>query len=121
MIPLQETFDTVVNHLRKQNKRALKFDNGYEAGCMYRSEDGLMCAVGCLIKDEDYNPKFEGQSVLTVGGNPTIVGELLASYGHDLILCRSLQYIHDNSAPENWETQFEKTARLYDIAYKPKE
>lgn len=51
---LQETFDKVVNGLRKQGCRSLK--NGR---CRYRGDNGRKCAVGMVIPDEDYNPDME--------------------------------------------------------------
>jgi len=51
----QETFDYVVRHLYEQGKPALND----EMGCMYRTENGLMCAVGCLIPDSMYDKEME--------------------------------------------------------------
>jgi hypothetical protein len=31
--------------------------------CRYRAPDGNRCAIGWCIKDEDYNPTWEGSSV----------------------------------------------------------
>lgn len=50
----QEIFDQVARHLVKQGVRA------YSGGsCKYRSADGLMCAVGCLMSDEEYDEKYD--------------------------------------------------------------
>lgn len=54
----QEIFDKVVRHLYAQGKPAM---NG--ANCRYRSNDGLSCAVGCLIPDSCYDPGMENQTV----------------------------------------------------------
>lgn len=51
----QETFDFVVQHLYQQGKPAMD-EEGY---CLYRTKDGLMCAVGCLIPDEMYYLSME--------------------------------------------------------------
>jgi hypothetical protein len=63
----QEIFDKVYTHLEQQGE-ASALETG---ACLYRSEDGKMCAVGCLIIDEDYNSDFEGNSVF----------ELIEDYG----------------------------------------
>lgn len=42
-------------------------DFGYDvssASCVYRTEDGRKCAVGCLIPDTKYDPRFEGEGLL---------------------------------------------------------
>lgn len=53
----QEVFDYVAKHLIKQGKQAVAGSN-----CAYRSPEGLSCAVGCLITDEEYNVNMEGES-----------------------------------------------------------
>lgn len=46
----QELFDTVVTHLRKQNaKSEFYYEDGRLPSCVYRTEAGLSCAVGCLM------------------------------------------------------------------------
>ncbi len=120
MIPLQETFDTVVAHLRKQNKRAIKIDSGSVESCVYLAEDGSKCAAGCLIKPEDYNESFEGCAVVSLGGQPSNVGLLLQEYGYDLKLLRALQRAHDNRKPQDWETEFQLIAKDFKLTYVPK-
>lgn len=53
----QEIFDTVARHLLKQGRPASKRDGA----CFYRTDDGLKCAAGVLIPDEDYSPWMENQ------------------------------------------------------------
>jgi len=65
----QETFNRVYNHLKKQGKPALDL----WGRCSYRTEEGLMCAVGCLISDEDYRVEFEGfclSGIIGLGWDP---------------------------------------------------
>lgn len=57
MLDRQTAFDTMVAHLRRQGERAF---NGQS--CLYRTNDGLKCAVGALIPDEEYRESFEGVS-----------------------------------------------------------
>lgn len=54
----QEVFDYVVRHLHGQ-KVPSKDTGGH---CKYRGPEGLMCAAGCLIADEEYTPSMEGNS-----------------------------------------------------------
>ena len=51
----QQVFDQVARHLIKQKVRAVN-----DAGmCQYRPGNGLMCAAGCLMTDEEYDIKFD--------------------------------------------------------------
>ena len=54
----QEVFNKVAAHLLAQGKPALKGED-----CVYRSKDGLKCAIGCLIPDENYTPEMERKSI----------------------------------------------------------
>jgi len=60
---LQELFSTVVNHLRKQGKPA----QDDEGQCVYRNDEGCMCAVGVLIKEDVYSDEIEGNSLFNHG------------------------------------------------------
>lgn len=108
----QETFDTVVAHLRKQGAKAEK--DGF---CKYRTPEGLKCAAGCLIPDSDYKEEFEG---LNVGpnGQLTEIGVLIKNLGHDIDLVRRLQYIHDNIPMKYWEEEFESLAKKHGLEKK---
>lgn len=95
---LQEIFDTVAEHLMKQY--AVSSSNG---SCMYRGEDGLMCAIGCLIKDDKYTPDIEKQGVWC----PAIQNVLSASgvVVEDIYLLKllgKLQAIHDKTPVKYW-------------------
>jgi hypothetical protein len=65
----QEVFDFVATHLLKQNKKAES--QQYINSCLYRTQDGLKCAVGCIIADDEYFYEMEGKSVRTVLPNST--------------------------------------------------
>jgi hypothetical protein len=57
----QETFDTMLTHLRKQGQRAVDQTHEHMVDtCMYRTSSGLKCAVGCLIPDDLYDRRMEG-------------------------------------------------------------
>jgi hypothetical protein len=58
---------------------------------MYRGPNGLKCAVGHLISDDDYNPLFEGAPALDL---PLIS----AHFGAYRKLIQSLQAAHDGNA-----------------------
>ena len=46
----QQVFTQVKNHLLKQNEKSMI--NGI---CAYRGSNGLQCAAGCLMSDEEAN------------------------------------------------------------------
>lgn len=122
MIPLQETFDTVVTHLRKQGKKAIvKNKKGGGDECCYRTPDGLKCAAGCLLSDEDYKPHYEGKTVhhFTQDGSfdPAICPPSLLQ--HDYNLLQRLQSIHDCHDEDDWESSFRQTAFDFKLTYTP--
>ena len=45
---MQTVFDRVATHLLTQNAQSLDIVDGE---CLYRGEDGKMCAAGCLLTD----------------------------------------------------------------------
>jgi len=102
----QETFDKVVEHLRKQNELSQR--NGT---CLYRGPNGLKCAAGCLIPDELYEARMEGKIV-----SASILNKVFKDYNIDLI--GSLQKCHDYTEIEDWEGKFKAIANLYDLVYK---
>lgn len=116
----QEIFDFIVNHLRTQGEKA---SIGEMAGCKYRIEKNgktLKCAVGCLIKDEFYNPSLENFGALST----MVLQALNRSLGMDLYrdsntaaLIARMQRIHDQYIPHNWEREFAITAQNYVLKY----
>jgi hypothetical protein len=90
-IPKQQTYDTVLAHLLAQGKRA-----STDSGCKYRTSDGLKCAAGCLIPDEQYQPAMEGCLIRSYGHlTRGPASDCLARLGHDLPLVADLQWLHD--------------------------
>jgi len=109
----QQTFDTVVNALRKQGCRSIKNER-----CFYRGEAGLKCAVGHLIPDEKYSPDMEGLTIYKSASNSlSRVGEVIKQEGHDLILCDRLQSTHDSYEVDGWERDFRKVAKRFGLVY----
>lgn len=98
----QEIFDIVAAHLIKQNRRSMRDDC-----CMYRGDNGDMCAVGCLIKDEFYTPKLERNKVFVVEVREAVAKSLSlngVSLGSDTYkLLDALQGLHDKFPPYKFE------------------
>lgn len=109
MPTMQETFDTVVAHLRKQGKKSL----GSDGKCAYRGKFGRMCAAGCLIPDRLYSRSLENTSVSFMRSNP--VTELFKKLGHDISLVMALQYVHDNNHARTWEKKLAGVAARFKL------
>lgn len=57
---LQEVFNIVSLHLLTQIKRCLAiYPDRVFPVCSYRNADGMKCAAGALIPDEEYKPEME--------------------------------------------------------------
>ena len=106
-----DVFNKVSEHLLTQNERSLDTFGD----CLYRSAEGLACAVGCLIKDEFYSEDLEHiyavnsytddwqkpiRNALELSGVP-INDEM-----KDLV--QKLQVIHDSKQPEFWRKELAK-------------
>jgi hypothetical protein len=102
----QEIFDTVAKHLFKQGKRAWRDTKG----CEYRSEDGSMCAVGCLIPDDLYHPSMEGYPVQDIAESVEFLGS------ENLELLAELQLTHDMVF--HWKSELTMKAELASVAKK---
>ena len=70
----QEVFDFVSAHLFKQGKPAKDDETGL---CEYRNSEGLCCAVGILIPQDDYKEDMEGIGLEELTNT---FGDLLPSY-----------------------------------------
>lgn len=108
----QEVFDLVVEHLFTQGRPA--YDGSQ--GCMYRTYDGLRCAVGVLIPDDLYHPSFETIEVRV------LIQELfdadLADWREHEYLLNALQLTHDNCLrdPDGAFNTTDLAVRLRDTA-----
>jgi hypothetical protein len=114
----QSIFDEVVAHLRKQNARSFRNENGL-VRCLYRSDDGLKCAVGCLIPDNEYTPEMEKWMVLSVV--EMLSKPLQTKLGRHLDLLKRLQHIHDDIEVGCWEDKFAMVSDVYGLAFTVKE
>lgn len=93
----QEIFDRVARHLRDQGAKSQHTDER----CAYRGENGLKCAVGCLIEDDDLARQMDGlynadvYDVYHAGLLPEVL------YPH-IALLRALQDVHDTCGVREW-------------------
>ena len=102
----EQAFKTMARHMLAQGKRSVavardSFGVEHES-CRYRGPDGLKCAVGVLIPDEEYRESLEGLSAENIPGNvPSLEGI-------DRWVLRSAQYIHDHLPVDEWRHRLEK-------------
>lgn len=101
MNTMQQEFDAVVAHLYKQGRPAKVFGAGLlPSFCVYRSPEGLSCAVGCRIPDDKYVPEMDTPN----GGEGTGLANLLVNFRNNLPkeisvyqdLFQRLQTAHDS-------------------------
>lgn len=57
----QTAFNRMVIGVFEQGATAVRFDNTGLRLCEYRTKDGLKCAVGQLITDDEYSPTMEDE------------------------------------------------------------
>ena len=111
----QQTFDIIVAHLRSQGEKSYTYKWNYNIICAYRSPSGLKCAVGCLIPDEMYNRSFEGKSC-----QYQTIKDILYFQGHNILLVRELQIVHDEFPVAEWEEKFQQLAEKFRLKYVPR-
>lgn len=126
MISRQETYDAVVDHLRKQGCKSMVPHLGNQLPaqcCRYRGPGGTKCAAGALIPDDKYSPEMEGESLFVppMEDELGLAGRVLKELGHDLDLLSQLQYVHDNWPVAQWESRFQGLAKSCKLKYSPRE
>jgi hypothetical protein len=114
----QGIFDTTAQHLFQQGKRATvevlnTTNEKIGEACRYRGDNGLMCAAGRHIKDDEYRFGMEGNDIHCV------VFEFINSTGFErlrphVLLLSGLQDAHDNA--QNWQSTATMRAVLRDVA-----
>ena len=101
-----DVFYFVIAHLRKQNKRAAN-ENG---SGLYRTPEGLTCATGCLITDEEYSPEFEGLCWETIAPD----FPRYAAYKHMIM---DLQLLHDGCFTGFDSPQFDRAVMFLEAKH----
>jgi hypothetical protein len=107
----QELFTKVRTHLLAQRKKSLN-NKGL---CAYRGTNGLKCALGCLIADEDYHPKFEGGNIRAETPLRNACGVTDAT----LSLAGELRRLHDAIEPELWPDRLTAIASRFNVTVEP--
>jgi len=110
----QELFDTCMEQLIKQGGPSRSESNV----CKYLSKNGTKCAVGILLKEDEYSPKMEFISVQGLVANRLLPKRLIPY--KELLL--ELQNVHDriNWSPSDMEefADFQVVAHKFDLQWK---
>jgi len=108
----QQVFDQAARHMLTQNAKA----SAWSGGCQYRLllDDGtvLKCAVGCLIADNEYGSKIEGELYGSNGFNEFFGFEDEAPH---VELLKRLQNLHDNSFVNLWKEKLKQIATDFNL------
>lgn len=114
MTTLEQIFQRVKTHLLTQNAKSMhnrKIEGipSSTAQCVYRSPDGLKCAVGCLIADEHYKPELEGLAALGKAVSNALIASGIPMNDHQTQrLVSYLQRLHDDYEPKEWAKELDK-------------
>ena len=88
-----DVFNYVVDHMQKQGKQSL-FGGGNT--CAYRGDGGTMCAVGCLMTDDEYDPSWENKGIIVLVEQNMLTPDLNKRIESNLQMLSDLQNFHDN-------------------------
>ena len=100
----QEVFDQAAEHLLKQSRRSAS----EAGGCMYRGENGLKCAAGCFIADDEYCSQMEGAPW------DTLARRGIVDTKH-CVLIHALQCVHDSYVPARWWRMLRGVAERFNL------
>jgi hypothetical protein len=115
----QELFNQIVSHLRSQNAICQRMLRPGIPQCMYRSPDGLKCAVGCLIPDDEYVAVMEDHDLyLVIDMLKSPLKEKLKRHTQLLI---QMQLVHDSKPVSKWEAEFKGYATRNGLVLPAKE
>jgi hypothetical protein len=108
----QEVFDQVAEHMLTQNEQSKHGDT-----CAYRGDNGLKCAAGCLIGDDEYDEyncaRMEG---LKWDQLLFRVSEAISTK-HNKLISR-LQSIHDGFKCDLWSRELSEVTLCFGLSDK---
>ena len=104
----QEVFDKVATHLLTQNKKAICPIDGR---CKYRTSEGLKCAAGIMISDDEYSPEMENRGISNL-----IAVHKLEKLAPFYKLLHKLQCIHDVAGVADWRNELRMTAQIHNLS-----
>ena len=112
---VNKIFYKVHKHLLKQYEKS---ESKY-VGCKYRSDNGLRCAVGCLMTDDIYDSSLEGSNLGDIRVRQALTPIVGVNYELRLLkldLLHRLQEVHDNEPVEHWKRGLAEIKLEFDIS-----
>lgn len=106
----QEIFDQVAKHMLTQMQKSIRKKGSRTYGA-YRGLNGLKCAAGCLIADEEYNPEFEKYTWNSLADWEYVPDS-------EYVLIQRLQDIHEEKNPKNWKKCLKNLCDYYFLEWK---
>lgn len=110
----QEIYDKVRKHLLTQNEKAIDPSSGH---CRYKTNNGLKCAIGCLIVDSTYKIGMEGKNAVSIVSDFCLLYLLPENLSHESghLFLNGLQSIHDSYKCELWESELDAFRIEWDL------
>lgn len=107
----QQVFNHIVNHLMTQKQRStVRSDPRDKDRCVYRNRNGLKCAAGCLILEDEYDESIECNDWGSLA-NASLVPETHSK------LIRELQRLHDNSVDAScWKEELKELGKRWELS-----
>ena len=97
----QQVFDQIAEHLLTQSSKSHQsFNNCEKYRCAYRGDEGLKCAIGALIPDEEYKPGMETKAVASLAVE-FFPSPLIDKSTTDFL--QTFQTIHDSWEVNSWQ------------------
>lgn len=106
----QEIFNRVSKHLLTQMRQARDPITG---ACLYKTDDNLRCAIGCLIPDNHPGLYARMEVRALIDTYP----DLRELFNVDLEFLSKLQDIHDGYPPEMWSEMLKEFVMEYGLSY----
>jgi hypothetical protein len=120
----QEVFDQVATHLLTQKERSYQErEDSKEASKCYYRYNGLKCAAGCLIADDEYSFAMDlpdAQTGLGTGWFDLEIKGVIPRTQHSGLIA-DLQDLHDHELVGFWESKLQELAVAHSLDFKCKE
>lgn len=110
----QEVFDQVKNHLVTQNAKSDCIRTDGMKVCVYRTTNGLCCAAGCLIAEEEYKVSMDCNENTTWHG--LVLAKIIPTKKHAYLISL-LQTVHDQYPASEWPTRLHQVASQENLSY----
>lgn len=112
----QEIFNIVSMHLLKQGEKSCYVCG---AACVYLNDNGLKCAIGCLIPKSAYKSSIEELDIYDLFNLfPEVMEAAELDEGYTDLL-NDLQHTHDCHKADEWAGELFAVAIRFGLTYIP--